>query len=73
MVMDSNKPKLNYPSGKAKVMKKDAAGNPFPYEMEHAADVGVSDGEVAEKSRGGLKYTPKPQANVGEDGMGGHK
>jgi len=71
--MDSNKPKLNYPSGKAKVMKKDAAGNPFPYEMEHAADGGVSDGEVAEKGLGAAKYTPKAQTNVGEDGLGGHQ
>ncbi len=73
MVMDSNKPKLNYPSGKAKAMKKDAAGNPFPYEMEHIAENGVSDGEVAEKPQGDIKYTPKPLANEGEDGSGGHK
>jgi hypothetical protein len=62
-----------YPSGKAKAMKKDSAGNPFPYEMEHVAEGGVSDGEVVEKMRGELKYTPKPQNCIGDDGLGGHK
>ena len=49
------------------VTNRDLAGLPRP----GVAD--IADGEVAEKVRPGLKYTPKPLANEGDRGMGGHK
>lgn len=61
----------DYPSGKAKSLKKMPDGNPFPYEREDVAENGVCDDLVVEKVRPEEKYTPNVSSNEGDDGSGG--
>ena len=73
MIMDKKQPKIKWPQRKAKAMKKMPDGNPYPYEQAEMADGGVTEPEVSDGIRPGLKYTPKPTKNIGDDGLGGHK
>lgn len=71
--MDKKQPRLKYPTRKPKALPKDASGNPYPYDMPDMAEGGVSEPEVADNIRPEPKYNPKPLANEGDSGLGGHK
>ena len=61
---------VSYPTNKPKKLKKQADGNPFPYEMGEMVEGGVFDEERVDGFSGEPKYSPKVQENIGDDGRG---
>lgn len=70
MITEKGPGDINYPTNKARKLKKMPDGNPFPYEMDEMVTGGVYDEDKVDKFNPEPNYSPKEPKNVGDDGNG---